>query len=145
MTILSFDRQVWPWLSTYLNISFKWTTTPQGELQCQVVLKFILKCSSYVPDKLSLWPFYHLTFKCDLDLQLTWKNVSNGTTSPLGVQLCHIILNSMHKYRSYGPDKLNLWLLQVWPWPSAYLEKCVKWLFSSSMSTTAPNYFEIQA
>ena len=26
---------------------------------------------SYVPDKLNLLPFYHLTFKCDLDLQPT--------------------------------------------------------------------------
>ena len=24
-----------------------------------------------VPDKLSLWPFYYLTFKCDVDLQPT--------------------------------------------------------------------------
>ena len=29
------------------------------------------KCTSYVPDKLNLRPFYHLTFKCDLDLQPT--------------------------------------------------------------------------
>ena len=29
------------------------------------------KCTSYGPDKLNLWPFYHLTFKCDLDLQPT--------------------------------------------------------------------------
>ena len=26
-------------------------------------------CTSCVPDKLILWPFYHLTFKCGLDLQ----------------------------------------------------------------------------
>ena len=29
------------------------------------------KCTSYGPDKLNLSPFYHLTFKCDLDLQPT--------------------------------------------------------------------------
>ena len=29
------------------------------------------KCMSYGPDKLNLRPFYHLTLKCDLDLQLT--------------------------------------------------------------------------
>ena len=28
-------------------------------------------CRSYGPDKLDLWPFCHLTFKCDLDLQPT--------------------------------------------------------------------------
>ena len=39
------------------------------------------KCSSYGPDKLNLWPFYHLTFKCDLDLQPIWTNVSNGTST----------------------------------------------------------------
>ena len=27
------------------------------------------KCTRYGPDKLNLRPFYHLTFKCDLDLQ----------------------------------------------------------------------------
>ena len=32
------------------------------------------KFISYGPDKLNLWPFYHLTFKCDLDLQPTWTN-----------------------------------------------------------------------
>ena len=29
------------------------------------------KCTSYGPDKLNLWPFYHLTFKCDPYLQPT--------------------------------------------------------------------------
>ena len=32
--------------------------------------------------KLNLRPFYHLTFKCDLDLQATLTNVSNGTSTP---------------------------------------------------------------
>ena len=51
---------------------------------------------------------YHLTFKCDLDLQPTQTNVSNGTTTPQGKYLtvCKLILKSMHKYRSYGLDKL---------------------------------------
>ena len=53
-------------------------------------------------------PFYHLTYKCDLDLQLTQTNVSNGTTTPQGTHLCKIILKSMHKFRSNGPDKLNV-------------------------------------
>ena len=45
---------------------------------------------------------------CDLDLQPTQTNVSNGTSIPQGEQLCQIILKSMHKCRSNGPDKLNL-------------------------------------
>ena len=35
------------------------------------------------------------------------KNVSNGTFPPRGQQLCIIILKSVHKCTSYGPDKLN--------------------------------------
>ena len=34
-----------------------------------------------------IWPFYCLTFMCDLDLQPTWTNVSNK-------QLCQIILKA---------------------------------------------------
>ena len=66
------------------------------------------KCKSYGPDKLNLRPFNHMTFKCDLDLESTQTNISNGTTTPQREQLCQIILKSMDKCRSYGPDKLNL-------------------------------------
>ena len=47
----------------------------------------------------------YVTFKCDLDLQPNWKNVSNGTSPPQGQQLCQIIIKSMYECRSYGPDK----------------------------------------
>ena len=46
--------------------------------------------------------FYHLNFMCDLDLQPTQINVSNGTTTPQGESLYKIILKSMHKCGSYG-------------------------------------------
>ena len=52
-------------------------------------------------------PFYWLTFKSDLDLHLTWINVSNE-------HACQIILKSMYKCRSYGPDKLNLDHFIIW-------------------------------
>ena len=52
---------------------------------------------------------FHFTFKCDLELQPTWTNVSNGTATPQGEQLCQIILKSMLKGRRYCPDKLNEW------------------------------------
>ena len=35
---------------------------------CQIVLKYMLKYRRNDPDKLNLSPFYHLTFKCVLDL-----------------------------------------------------------------------------
>ena len=58
--------------------------------------------------KIMAWimTFYHLTFMCDLDLQPTQINVSNGTTTPQGERLYKIILKSMHKCGSYGPDNL---------------------------------------
>ena len=47
-----------------------------------------------------------LTFDlCDLDLGPTQKNVSNGTSPHQGEQSYQIILKSMHKCRSYCPDK----------------------------------------
>ena len=55
-------------------------------------------------------------FLCDLDLQPTQTNVSNGTTTPQGEHLCKIILKSMHKCKSYGPEKSG----QV----DAYLHAC---------------------
>ena len=103
------------------------------------------KCTSYGPDKLNLWPFYHLTFKCDLDLQPTWTNVSNGTSPSRRQQLCKI-LKSMHKCTNYGPDKLNLW--PFWPlFDPCDLDlnlpkKMFKW---HSGGTTVQNYFEIHA
>ena len=53
--------------------------------------------------------FSHLTFMSDLDLQPSWTNVLNGTSSPQGQQPCQIILKSMHKCTSNSLDKLNLW------------------------------------
>ena len=42
-----------------------------------------------------------------LIFNLPETNVSNGTSPPRGEQLCKIILKSIHKCTSYGPDKLN--------------------------------------
>ena len=89
---------------TWTNVS-NGTATPQREQLCQIILKSMHKCRSDGLDKLSLWRFYHLTITCDLDLQPTWTNVSNGTYTPQGQLLCQIILKSMHKCISYGPDK----------------------------------------
>ena len=90
---------------TQTNVS-NGTTTPQGEHLCKIILKSMHKCRNYGSDKLNLRPFYHLTFKCDLKFQPTGTNVSNGTTTPKGEQLCQIILKSMYKCRSYGLEKL---------------------------------------
>ena len=60
----------------------------------------------------SIMTILSFVLKCDLNLQPTWRNVSNGTTTPQREQLCQIILKSMHKCGSYGLDKLNLCDLQ---------------------------------
>ena len=127
-------------------------------------------------DKLNLWPFYHLTFKCDLTFNLPeymfqmavlllkkknfaklfWNpcinvDVITRTCSitdhfiiwPLSVTLtfnlpeemfqmallllkennrASVFFMSMHKYRSFCSDKLNLCDFQVWYWPSTYLK-----------------------
>ena len=105
MTILSFDRQVWPWPSTYLNKCFKWHCYSS---RITTVANYF-ECRSCGPEKLKLWPFYNLTFKCDLELKPTWTDVSNGTSTSQGEELCQMILKSMINCRSYGPDKLKLW------------------------------------
>ena len=83
---------------------------PEQMFQINSCVKLFLnsmhKCRSYGSDKFNLWPLYHLSVKCNLDIQSTWTNVSYE-------QLCQTILKSMHKCRSYGPDKLNLWSSSV--------------------------------
>ena len=85
------------------------TSTPQGKHLCHINFKSVHECGSYGQDRLNVWPFYNLTFKCDRDLQLTWTDVSTGTSTPQGEQLCEVNLKSIYKCRSYGPEKLNLW------------------------------------
>ena len=75
---------------------------------CKIILKSMNKCRSDGLGKLNFRPSYHLTFKCDLDLQPTQTNFSSGSTALQGEHLSKIILKYMHKCRSYGPDKLIL-------------------------------------
>ena len=71
---------------TWTNVSND-TATPKGEQLCQIILKSMQKCIGFGPDKLNLWPFQHLTFKYDSDLQPSWANVlklnfySSGTAT----------------------------------------------------------------
>ena len=96
MTILTFIWPLWPWPPTYLKM-FQMTLLLFKDNNCaKLCLKSMHKCTSYGPDELNIWPFWPLFDPCDLDLQPTWKNVSNGTFPPRGQQLCKIILKSMH-------------------------------------------------
>ena len=46
-----------------------------------------------------------MTLTFDFDLGPTWKNVSSGTSTHDGKQICKLMLKSIQKFRSYGPDK----------------------------------------
>ena len=94
---------IWP-LSMPLTFNVPEQMFKKEQL-CQIILKSMHKCTTYGPDKLNLWPFYHLTIKGDLDLQSTWTNVSSGNFTLQGHQLCQIILKSMHKCTSNGLDE----------------------------------------
>ena len=100
----------------------------------EIILKSMHKCRSYGPDKLNLWSFYQLTFRCDFDLQSTWTNVSNGTATRQGEQLCQIIVKFWNLCINVGlwPGQVHFMTilsldLQMWPWPSTYLKNCFKW------------------
>ena len=51
------------------------------------------KCTNNGKDKLNLWLFCHSTFKCDLDLQPAWTNVSNGTSTLQGENCAKLFWN----------------------------------------------------
>ena len=130
------------------DLQLTWTNVSNEE-QRQIILKSMHNCTSYDLDKLNLWSFYHLTFMCDLDIQPIWTYVSNCTATPQGEQLCQIILKSMHKCRSYDPDKLNLWPFITWP-SSVYLtfnlpQQMLQMTLLLLKEKTMPNYFEIHA
>ena len=109
MTILTFIWHLWPWPSTYVKNVLNGASTSQRQQLCKISLKSMHKCTSYGPDKLNVWPFWPLFDPDDLDLQPTWKNVSDGICPSQGQQLCKTILKAMHKCTSYGPEKLNIW------------------------------------
>ena len=108
---LSFDLQVWPWPSTYLNNVSNGTSTPRGQQLWHIILKSMHKCTSYglATGQALFMTIYHLTFMCDLDLQTYLNNVSNSTSTFWEQQLCQIILKFKHKCTSYGLDKVYLW------------------------------------
>ena len=56
----------------------------------------------------SQWSFYCLTFKCDIDLQLSLTNDSNE-------QLCQMILKYRHKYRNLAPTSWIYDHFIIWP------------------------------
>ena len=81
----------WPLFDPYdLDLQAIWKHVsdgflrPPGQQLCKIILKSMHKCTSYGRDKLNIWHFWHLFDHCDLDLQPTWKNVSDGTSPHKG-------------------------------------------------------------
>ena len=81
-----------------------------------------------------------------LTFTLPEKNVSNGTSSPRGQQLCKIILKSMDKCTSYGQAQYMTILTFICPCDLDLqpTQKYFKWQFFSR-ATTVPNCFKVHA
>ena len=122
-----------------------------------------------------LWPFYHLTYKCDLDLQNInlrffftknpnlklklkkweggagvdgWTDEQAQTNLPLQLLWSWGHNNAlMYKLWPWQGQFMTIlsFDLQVWPLPSTYVNKYFKGNFYYSKTTTVLNYFEIHA
>ena len=104
------------------NIVSDGTSPPPGQQLCIIILKSMHKCTSYGPDKLSsninvpvmprtssIYDHFDIYLTpVTLTFNLHENIVSDSTSPPPGQQLCIIILKSMHKCTSYGPNKLNI-------------------------------------
>ena len=122
---------------TWTNV----TSSLQGHQLCQIILKSMHKCKSYGSDKLNLWPFYHLTFKCDLDLQPTWANVSNGTSTPRGhlwLAVKWTVTMTMPNDVAIHPQMYKLWPGQIWQMRAHRHVQTSNWNCNSYVSLT-PN------
>ena len=110
--LLNYIWPIWPGPSTYLKM-FQMALFLLEDNSCAklfwnpcINVQVMARKTQYMTILTFIWPLR------------SWpsnylKNVSNGTVSPRGQQLCKIILKSKHKCTSYGPDKLNIW--QFWP------------------------------
>ena len=102
LSIPSFDLQVWPWPSTYLNKFFQMILLLLKDNNCA---KLFWNWCINVEVMARTSSIYDPFIKFDLNLQPTCTNVSNGTSTPQGEQLWQIVLKSMHTYTSFGPNK----------------------------------------
>ena len=120
---------------------------------CLKVQLFHYFCSSTISDRKGQTPSYKLDdcpgttcrahVSLTFDLGPTWTNVSNGTSTHDGEQLCKFILKSIQNYRSYGPGKnltfkcdLDLGPTDTWMFQMAHLHLteniCVKLFWNPS-------------
>ena len=162
MTILSFDLQVLPWLSTYLNVS-NCTSTPQEQL-CRIVLKSMLNCRSYGLDKAQFMTILSFDFKVWswplTDLNKCFKlqcYSSRRTTVPNNFETALLLLKENYAKLFWNPcinAEVMAWTSSIYYhfiiWPSSVTltfnlpEQCFKWHCYSSR-TTVPNCFKIHA
>ena len=89
-----------------------------------------------------LWPFNDLTFKCDLDLQSSGKNVSNRTLNRQGEQLCKLCINvQVMARKSSFYDNFIIWHSSV-TLTFNLPEQMFRIALYSSRETTVPNYLK---
>ena len=154
MTILSADLQVWAWAS---SVSLTFNLPEQLFQMALLLLKendcvklFWNLCKKSGPGQAQLMTIlYHLTFKCDLDLQPTWKKFQMALLLDRQNNLTKLFWNPCINVEIMARTTQFMTILsfdlQVWPRPSTYQKKCFKWHFYFSRITTVPNNFEIHA
>ena len=147
-SILSNYLQLWPWLSIYLNKCLKWhfyssrrTVVPKWFWNPNINVQIMARTSS-IYDHFIKWPST-VTLTFNLPEQM--------------LQMALLLLKENNCAKWFWNPYINVqWPgqaqfmtilsnnLQLWPWPSTYLNKS-KWHFYSSPRTTVPNDFEIHA
>ena len=105
---------------------------------------------SYGQDKLNLWPFYHLTFKCDLVLQPFWTNVSNDTATPQGKNCAKLFWNLCINVEVIAPQTSSIYdHFITWLSSMTLTLNLHEQMFQMAMlllrATTVQNHFETHA
>ena len=118
ITILSFDLQVWPWPSTYVNKCLNSTSTSQKQKLCKIILKSMHKCTSYGPVDLYLTPM-NLTFNLHEKMfQMALLLLEDINCAKLFWNPC-INVQLRPGQAQYMTILTFIWPL--WPWPSTYI------------------------
>ena len=124
MTILSFDLQVWPWTSTYINKCF------ERQFSFSKLVNFFLQRIQFGGGGGRWWTDEQAQTNLPLQLLPSW-----GPYKALMCKLCPWQAKFM---------TILSFDLQEGPCPLTYVNKCFERDFSSK-TTTVQNYFEIHA
>ena len=123
---VTFDLRVWPWPCSYGPgscawhiISCWWTFVPGYLKICKGMTE--LWCGSE-----NLW-MWHLTFECDLDLEVSDLRLTCDTSSHAGKRLCQTIWKSKKEWQSHGAET-KIFECDLWPSSVTLTLKLLTWV-----------------